>query len=376
MNPLHRVRQGTPFPFDGPVPAELLIDREAELDELARRAADRVSVRLVAPRRFGKTSLVGAHAARLEQVGWRTVLVDLSRVADVTDVGRRVAAGYAHLDGPWVRAHLSAVLSRLGVSLSATGPAVSLGPRPTQPQAEAAGSALVPLLDLPRALWERDRTPTLVVFDEFQDLLVARKDLDGLVRSRIQHHGDAAAYVFAGSEPSMMREIFDRRERPLFGQAMGLELGPLPEEAVIADLATRFAGEQLNPGAALGALVAFADGHPQRTMWLAYLLAEELEGGAEPTPATGSDVIDRAVRLTEPAHQAVWQSCGATERVVLAGVADGIAPTSHALAAEHNMSRTSLRAAADRLVDQGHLFRRPRASRLVDPLFAEWLRRR
>ena len=32
-----RTRQGTPFPFEGPVPPELLIDRGTELDLLARR---------------------------------------------------------------------------------------------------------------------------------------------------------------------------------------------------------------------------------------------------------------------------------------------------------------------------------------------------
>jgi hypothetical protein len=37
------------------------------------------------------------------------------------------------------------------------------------------------------------------VFDEFQDLLVARRDLDGLVRDRIQYHGDAAAYGLRGA---------------------------------------------------------------------------------------------------------------------------------------------------------------------------------
>ena len=87
-----------------------------------------------------------------------------------------------------------------------------------------------------------------MVFDEFQDLLVARKDLDGLFRSRIQYHGDAAAYVYAGSEPSMMRELFDTRERPLFGQADPLALGPLPPEETHADLAARYPDEGLDPG--------------------------------------------------------------------------------------------------------------------------------
>jgi hypothetical protein len=369
-------RQGTPFPFEGPVPPELLIDRAGELDVLARRAGDRVGVRLVAPRRYGKTSVVLAHAGRLQETGWRTAHVDFSRVADLTDVARRLAAAYAHLDSPWVRAHLGGLLARLGVSLSPIGPTVSLGPRPMTSDPAAAETILPRLLDLPRTLWEADRTPTLVVFDEFQDLLVARKDLDGLLRSRIQYHGDAAAYVYAGSEPSMMRELFDHRERPLFGQADPLALDPLPIDEAMADLAARFAGEGLDPGDALGELVVFAAGHPQRTMLLAYLLADRLATKAPGTPQTAAEVVEDALARTQPAHQALWQQLGRTERVVLAAVADGTPPTSRALAAEHQLARGTLDAAAARLADQGHLIRSPRDSRLVDPLLAEWLRRR
>jgi uncharacterized protein len=369
-------RQGTPFPFEGPVPSSLLIDRENELETLARRAADRVGVRLVAPRRFGKTSVLLAHAERLGAVGWRTVHVDLSRVADLTDVARRVAVGYAPLDSPWIRAHLAGLLARLGLSISATGPAVTIGPRPASSQPEAAESVLLSLLDLPRALHERDAGPTLVVLDEFQDLLVARKGLDGLLRSRIQYHGDAAAYVYAGSEPSMMRELFEARERPLFGQALPLTLDELPADAVLGELASRFVADGLEPGAALGELAAFGGGHPQRTMWLAYLLAEALEAGRPATPATADEIVTSAVEQTAPSHQAVWEQSAPTERAVLAAVADGVPPTSRALAAEHGLARTTLGAAADRLADQGLLVRDGAGTRLVDPLLAEWLRRR
>jgi hypothetical protein len=37
----------------------------------------------------------------------------------------------------------------------------------------------------------------------------------------------------------MTRELFDRRERPLFGQADPLPLGPLPLDHVLADLGER-----------------------------------------------------------------------------------------------------------------------------------------
>src|SRR6188472_2876086 len=150
-------RQGTPFPFEGPVPPELLIDRAAELDLLARRAADRVGVRLVAPRRYGKTSLVLAHAVRLRETGWRAAHVDFSRVADLTDVARRVAAAYSQLDARWVRAHLAGLLARLGMTVGLTGPAVTLAARPQLPDPDAAEAVVLRLLDLPAALWERDR---------------------------------------------------------------------------------------------------------------------------------------------------------------------------------------------------------------------------
>ena len=369
-------REGTPFRFEGPLPPALLIDRDVELDTLARRAADRVAVRLAAPRRFGKTSLLLAHAQRLRETGWRTAHVDFSRVTDLTDVARRLAGAYAGLDPAWMRTHLAGLLGRLGITLGAGGPAVSVGARPTSPDPEVAEAALYRLLDLPLTLWKADRTPTLVVFDEFQDLLVARGDLDGVLRSRIQYHDVAAAYVYAGSEPSMMRELFDNRERPLFGQADPLELAPLPLEDVLAALSVRFAAEELDPGEALGELVLFAAGHPQRTMLLAYLLAERVELGHEGTSRTAHEVVDDALARTEPAHQALWTGLGRSERVALAAAADGIPPASRSLALEHRLGRQTLSMAAGRLVDHGHVARERVGTRVLDPLLAEWLRRR
>jgi hypothetical protein len=192
----------------------------------------------------------------------------------------------------------------------------------------------------------------------------------------VSYHDDAAAYVFAGSEPSMMRELFDSRERPLFGQALPISLGPLPGAAVIDDLLARFDSEDLEPGVALGALVAFAGGHPQRTMLFAYLLADALAAGAQPTPALADEMISEALRLTDPVHQALWQAAGPVDRAVLAAVADGIAPTAQRLADQHNVARSTLGDAAERLSDQGHLIRDGRKVQLVDPLLGEWLRRR
>jgi hypothetical protein len=174
----------------------------------------------------------------------------------------------------------------------------------------------------------------------------------------------------------MMRELFDRRERPLFGQADPLALGPLPIDDVLTELAERFAAEDLDPGEALGELVAFAAGHPQRVMLLAYSLAEQLELGRPGTLETAGLAVEAAIERTQAAHEALWRQLRRSERVVLAGVADGVSPSSPALASEHQLGRNTLHEASERLVDQGHLARERGGTQVVDPLLAEWLRRR
>src|SRR3954463_3298713 len=139
--------QGTPFRFEGPVAPELLIDRQEELTTLGRRAGDRVGVRLAAPRRYGKTSLLLAHAAQLREAGWRTAHVDFSRVTDMTDAARRGVAAYAPLDSAWRRAHVAGLVRRAGGSVGPAGANLPVGPRPAVPDPEAAEAVMYRLLD-------------------------------------------------------------------------------------------------------------------------------------------------------------------------------------------------------------------------------------
>ena len=67
-----------------------------------------------------------------------------------------------------------------------------------------AESVLLRLLELPAALFEREGTTSLVVFDEIQDVL-AVPGADGKIRSVIQHQAESATYGFAGSAPGVMQ---------------------------------------------------------------------------------------------------------------------------------------------------------------------------
>ena len=212
--------------------------------------------------------------------------------------------------------------------------------------------------------------------DEFQDLLTAGDNLDGLLRSIIQHHGEAAAYVYAGSAPSLMRELFDNRERPFYGQARPLALPPLPAGETVEDVSRQLAAAGLPVTADVGEIVSFAGGHPQRTMLLAHHLYELLDAGARDGATQAA--LSAALEEVADALQAVWDGLDRFERIVVFALAQGNAPTGSRVATEHAAARSTLKRALDRLLDaEQHIsignHGRPT---LLDPLLAEWLRRR
>ena len=365
-----------PFTYQGPVAPSRLIDRSAELDELQAAAADRVAIRLAAPRRFGKSSLLDAHVAAMREAGHRAIRVDLSKVATVGDAASRIALAYEVFPADPTRT-VRRWAARLGISASVAGVGVGLAASPPRPRADEARGALLELLDVPRALHDHDDGLTVVCFDEFQDLLVADDALDGLVRSVIQHHGEVAAYVFAGSQPSLLDALFTDQERPFFGQARPLQLPPLPVAEAANDIESLIAADGLNAGPAVDEVLAFTGGHPQRTLLLAHHLYNLLEEQAQPDELTAA-AIERALVETRDAHQALWDATGRTERLVLLALADGQAPTGTVVASEHRVARSTLQEALERLLaDERHVERDPDGRAfLLDPLFAEWLRRR
>jgi uncharacterized protein len=365
-----------PFIYQGPIPRAHLIDRRNELDALQGAAANRVAIRLSAPRRFGKSSLLEAHIAAMREAGHRAVRVDLARVATVGDVAARIAHAYSELPAD-PRRTVRRWAGRLGISAAPAGVGVSVAPAPPRLAADEARTALLQLLDMPKKLFELDEIPTVVCFDEFQDLLVADDALDGLVRSVIQYHAESAAYVFAGSQPSLMRALFSDYERPFYGQARPLQLPSLPVAEAAEDIEGILARDGLEPGSAVDELLAFSGGHPQRTILLAHHLYELLDGEAPPDDPA-STAVDLALAETGDAHQAVWDGLDRNERVVLLAFADGQAPAGSIVSEQHRIPRSSLRDALLRLVTDQQLVGEDEGGHpyLLDPLLAEWLRRR
>jgi uncharacterized protein len=364
-----------PFRYTEPVPPTELIDRDTEAEILMRTAVAGNNSRLIAPRRYGKTSLLQRLIEDARREGWAAVYVNFFGVLTLADVAARIERAYAgQLEGglaSWfagIRRRLRPTFRFGGEPQAPAELEISLDPQAEPP--------LLERLALPMRILERTGQRTLVVFDEFQDVLAAKDRADAVIRSEIEHHGDAASYVFAGSQLGMMRRLFADKRRALYGQARAIELEPLAPDDVAEDVARRFAGTNRDLGVAVDLLLDSGEGHPQRTMLLANALWDEVAPGETATEESWFAAHDRAVSEVRDELRAIWTGLSTGQRRVLAAVAENREGL-YAGGRRHGGSRGgAVKSAISTLADLGEVRKdrgTPTGYRLVDPILREWI---
>jgi len=351
-----------------------VIDRDEETRTLLAHAAGGHFVRLYAPRKFGKTSLIRRALREGERdEGLIPIAVDLYRVVSVADVAIRFERAYAQALKGSLRSRVEEFLQRtgLGLSLGALGISARLqiDRRAVDPL-----PALHTLLDLPLRLEEGGHR-ALVALDEFQDVTKI-PDLDGLLRSHIQHQGHVASYVFAGSEPGLMKQLFETRDRPLYGSAVPLRLHRLEDGDVADYVAARFERTGRRVGEALAPLLTAARGHPQRAMLLAHRLWAELRPGEIGTLANWEAAHAAALAELEAEFEARWRGFDLAEQKTLrAVIAGGGSPYRDGVLRLLDLGKPTAQSALKRLHAGADVERDGTKQVVVDPLFAEWIER-
>lgn len=366
-------RDINPFRFSGPLAPEDMIDRDPEADDLLALAHGGHSFRLVGPRRYGKTTLLRRILEAAEREGMATVLVDLQDVLSIAEIVVRIERGYDRLKGA-IRRHVDNFLRswNIGVALGGGGFTAALQRNPNID----AESVLLRLLELPAALFEREGTTSLVVFDEIQDVL-AVPGADGKIRSVIQHQGESATYGFAGSAPGVMQQLFADPKRPLLDQAVPKNLAPLPLDDVARYVTERFRRSGREIGAALPPLLDFTRGHPQRSMMLAHYLWQRTPRDVTADEGTWVGALDQAAADSAPLMRAIWRALTINERRVARALAVVSTPLySEETAAAVGIRRSSIRAAVESLVANADVIPEDGRSRLTDPMFELWLQNR
>jgi uncharacterized protein len=364
----------SPFVYEEPVSPADLVDRSAELGTLTERALDGRNSRLQGPRRFGKTSVLRAVLAAADKQGAVTIEVNFLGCVTTGDVAQRIERAYAAQLDTRLRRWYDGLIRTLQPTVSAAPGGVGLTATP-----QATDRGLLDRLALPRRVMERTGRQSVIAFDEFQEVVRIGSALPGAFRAELETHSAAAGYIFSGSHPGLMRDLFSDRRHAFFAQAAPVDLGPLPADALAEHIAARFAETGRDPGEGLGPLLDAAEGHPQRAMLLAHHLYRKLGSGRSARIEDWTAAHDAARREAEGEVEVLWESCSNLERRALKVVAHRTVPLTGREAAERfGLEKSgSTQVAVERLVAEGHLVADEGARsgwRVVDPFLSAWLR--
>lgn len=355
----------SPFPFQGPLEADEVSGRDELVTELVDRVTSRRVTALLGPRRYGKTSVLRRVAAELTEVS--TVWVDLYEVTSMADVVVRLDDALNAATGTLATAYRQ-VAASLALNLGFVRVELSKPPR-SRPDPAVLLSALLQVL-----VRTAVRRPSLLIVDEFSS--ISRVDgAAGALRTALQHHYRDLGIVFAGSHPSMMRTLFTSRPEPFYAQADLVEIGRLPLAVVVDLIAAGFGGTGREAGSAGGLIADFAGGHPQRTMQLADACWRHTPEGGTLDDTGWTAALDEVRRSAEDGLERLYSSFPEGQRDVLRAVARSgrVYGREADLLALSTGSATHARKA---LLDSGDLVAVEDGHAVVDPLLADWLRRR
>jgi hypothetical protein len=377
-------KDANPFRFGSVVRGDSFTDRERESTELRRDLDAGQDVVLLAPRRFGKTSLAERVIAAARADGHRIGYVDLDRVASKEQLADTLAAtAYADIDtGPGGLAERArSFAQRLRVR-----PRVEVEPDAVRFTFEPAVAAtdidetIDELLGLAGGVQAQRREPVAWVFDEFQEITRLDVHYPRRWRAVFQRQPDVA-HVYLGSKRHVLARLFTEENEPFYRAAKVGELGPIPVEEFATFVHERFSssGKAISDPA-VAALLRLTGGAPYTTQALAYFVWDETQPGGTADVAVFERGLDRTLDAETSHYATLWEALTPHQRTLLQALAaeSPARPLQDAYRRRHRLGSTSrVQRAAEALQGRELIGAESRGVlAIADPLLARWLRRR
>ena len=379
-----------PFIWDRPLddPSKI-VGMEAFAHQVALILKGQTNVALFGPRDTGKTTFTNQLSMELakrhgsDAPPFDVVKVNLQRVVSMPGfIGCVHDAMTSHPEKRLRRAaqrQIGALEKEIGFDIKVVKGSLRRGASKPEHDAEMLHAQLVALRSLSEHL--------VVVFDEFQRLRHCPGDPLAVIRSALMSSGaNHVSLLLTGSIRNALKMMLERSEQPIFGEAADMQLPAIGRVDFLEYLDFQFtatgkpADEQ-----ALEYLLNVTGSHPRSTQQLAWEAWAHTPAGSAVTLETVMGAHERLVQTIERSEFSAVLNVlmngdeGEINEVrALQLLADrgGRTVTSRPLAALYGFSSHSrVRPALVRLQGRGLVDLRDREWYIVDPLFAEWLRR-
>ena len=373
-----------PFVYGEVVPVVAFVDREAELDRLARDLLAGQKIFLISPRRYGKSSLVRQALRAAARGGALTVEVTVSSyssyVAFLEGYARALLGIETRLDKAraWMRDMIGSVRPEIRLEPDDRGGSQLAVSFPSARTERDISRLAQDVFALPGRIAEARRRRLAVALDEFQ----AIGSFDGgsvehALRAAVQHQRQVG-YVFSGSEPSLMERMLGR-SRPFYKAGPVMRLQKIPADRFADFIEARFRATRLRPAAGLGAAVVELAGNlPYDVQRLAHEVWDDAQGGR----TVGLDDLHQTLKRLLGEHEAIfeatWQRLTLAQRAALraAVLEEGRELLSGDVRARYRLGGAStVQASLSALVREEILAREGAQFVVVDSLLREWVAR-
>jgi histone H3/H4 len=371
-----------PFIFGEVVSEPNFVDRAKELDQLVRDLADGQKVFLLSPRRFGKSSLVAMALLKLRKRHIRTVSLTVSSYSSYTQFLERFAEKVLRAAGPWHRVKDWVTRFARNVKpeinfVTMTGEVtLSFGAKPGFDPGPIASEVFA----LPGELARNAGFRMAICLDEFQQISEFNGgSVENVLRNQVQEQREVG-YVFAGSQPSLMKEMLSTK-RPFYKAGPHMFLDKIPEDAWKEFIVRQFGKKRRKVDeSALDALLSIADLIPYDVQRIAHELWDYTEIAGKRTLGA-SDVtwvVEALVAGQSTYYEQLWQQLSAAQRATLQALAQ-LGPSqiySQAVRTEFRLGPAStVQRAVEALNSKDILDRYKGRYFFLDPLFPLWIRK-
>src|SRR5918992_1412475 len=373
-------RRSNPFHYGDLALDEAFTNRVSELEALQADMRNGQNVAIIAPRRYGKSSLVRRASQELLGEGLLVAEVDLMKTPTKEKLAAKLARSI-HDDLASVVFKAREAL-RVFANLRVT-PIVTIDPQDGSTSFSFMASrgdedidgTLERLLELPAQLAAEQGKRVALYFDEFQEITSIDPKLPSLMRAVFQEQPHVS-HVYCGSKRHMMRRLFNDENEPFYKSAKVVEIGAIELDAFATFIRQRFdATDRGLRDGVVHELLEITGGHPYATQELAYALWEEVPEGFTASSDDLRSALEAVLRAENAHFTLLWEKASRGQRLVLQALA--VEPgqlQSGAYIARHGLpSAATVQKAAARLVDEELIGRASGRYEIVEPFLREWI---
>ena len=368
-----------PFILYGYESEAYFCDRQKETDHLLSLIENGNNVALIAPRRIGKTGLIENlyHQPKVRKK-YYTFLIDIYATKNLEDMIMAMGSSMLSSLRPWgakVMKKFTDVLTSLrsGISFDYMGnPSwnVEVGDIHTP---------RVTLEEIFQYIESADK-PCIVAIDEFQAVSqYPDGNAEALLRTHVQHCRNAN-FIFAGSQRSMMAEMFNSPARPFYQSTsmMNLDCIPMDKYCLFAQKHFKTADKTLPPNVFQTVYQRF-----EGVTWYVQRVMNELFAISSPGSTCTEEMIDIAIdnilRANEFNYQSLLFQLPPKQKMLLVAICKAGKATALTSAAFirrwHLPSTSSVQSAIKGLLEKSFVTYSLGVYEVYDKFFSMWLLR-